>query len=162
MSWTAPPTYTTGMLITAAIANAQWGANLLLLATSIETSTGRISGEIKNYSQEIVTLTPSAGVLTVPLASGNNFKVTMAANITSIVVTGWVASKNNFFKIRFLQNGTGGFTVTLPNAGSSPPWLWAGNSVPTVTAGANKSTTVTADSDDGGATVFPALYTINA
>lgn len=156
MAWTTPPTYTTGQLITAAIANAQWRDNLNLIVTSIETSTGRLAGEIKNFREEL-TVVAAASTTTINLSLSNCFKVTLGANITTLTVSNWTASKGQPVTLRFLQDGTGGRTVALP-AG----WKWAGGTAPTITPTASKTDIVILYSDDGGTTIFASLFTASA
>lgn len=157
MSWTAPITYTTGMLMTAVIGNQQWRDNELLLATSIETSTGRIAGELKNFREEISSVAFSA-TPTFDMTAVNNFKFgVLTANVTAITVSGWTASKDQTIKIRFQQDATGGRTVAWP-AG----WKWSGGVVPVVSSGANKIDVIVLNSDDGGTTIFASFFVNNA
>lgn len=157
MSWTAPITYTTGMLMTAVIANQQWRDNSLLLATHIETATGRWNGELKNFREEVTTLANVAGTVAIDVSAANNGKLTLAANVSTITVTGWTAAKDQTYKLRLTQDGTGGRTVAWP-AG----WKWSGNAPPTMTATANKTDIVILSSDDGGTTIFASMFTVNA
>ncbi|HXI55314.1 MAG TPA: hypothetical protein VNO55_04615 [Polyangia bacterium] len=152
MAWTAPPTYTTGQLITAALANQQWRDNLNLLATSIETSTGRISGEIKNFSEEVTAVSFSA-TPTFDLSLSNNFKMSLTGNVTAITISNWVASKAKPVVIKLTQDATGGRTVTFP-AG----WKWASATVPVMTAAANKADILVLWSDDGGTTIYASMF----
>lgn len=157
MGWTATPTYTTGQLITAAIANAQWRDNLNLLATSIETATGRLSGELKNFREDVAAVAFSA-TPTFDMTNVNNFKFgVLTANVTAITVSGWTASKDQTIKVRFQQDATGGRTVAWP-AG----WKWPSNIVPVMSAGANKIDVVVLNSDDGGTTIFASFFVNNA
>jgi hypothetical protein len=157
MPWTSPPTYSTGQLVTAATANAQWRDNLNLLATSIETATGRLSGEIKNHREDLGTLTIAANAITLDLSLRNAFYVQLTANITSITVSNWVNAKQHLAALRLQQDGTGGRTVTFP-AG----WKWDGGTALAVPSGANKTCIVTLYSDDGGTSIFPQMYNTNA
>lgn len=157
MSFTTYSTAVAGSILTAAFWNQQVRDNGNVIITSIETSTGRISGEIKNFSEEITTLTISAGAITLDLSLSNDFKVTLNANITSISISNWVASKYKSIRLRLTQDGTGSRTVALP-AG----WKWSHGSAPTITATANKTDIIVLDSDDGGTTIFAARFIENA
>lgn len=145
----------TGDLATAALQN-QLIDNLAILKTSIAND-GRLSGELLAFREEVTTVAVAAGVVALNLALSNNFKTSITANITSITLSGWTASKVTPVVLRLTQDGTGGWTVALP-AG----WKWASAAVPTVTLTANKTTIIVLYSDDGGTTIFASLYTANA
>jgi len=156
MAWTTPTSRSTGNLITASIWNTDLVDNLNILKTSIAND-GRLSGEIKNFREEITTVTISAGTATFDLSLSNTFKCSLTANITTFTVSNWTASKTATVSIRLTQDATGSRTVALP-AG----WRWAGGTAPTITGTANKADILILYSDDGGTTIFPALYTQNA
>lgn len=155
MAYTILPHVSTGDLATAALHNALLD-NQLVLKTSINDD-GRLDGEIKTFREEIVTLAIAIGVIAVDLSLGNNFKVSLIANITSIVVSNWTASKAATIALKLTQDGTGSRTVVFP-AG----WKWANGSAPTVTATANKTDIIILFSDDGGTTIYASMYTQNA
>lgn len=156
MSWNTPVPATTGELYTAARYNTDVIDNLNTLKTSISNA-GLINGEIQAVRGSITTLTISSGVISPDVSVSNAFKVTLSANVTSIVVTGWTAAKETTATIRFTQDSTGGRTVAFP-AG----WKWAGGAAPTITATLNKTDIVVLYSDDGGTTIFASLFTQNA
>lgn len=156
MSFTAYATWVAGSILTAAQLNQQLRDNGLILKTSIADD-GRISGEIKYHRQDPSTVSISAGTASYDVSLFNSFKTTLNANITTFTVTGWTASKAQTVVIKLTQDGTGSRTVAFP-AG----WKWAGGSAPTMTATANKTDIVTLYSDDGGSTIFAAMFTQNA
>jgi hypothetical protein len=118
---------------------------------------GGLSGRIKNFNEDISTLTISSNAITLDLSVANDFKVSLTANITTITVSNWTASKSTPVVLRLTQDGTGGRTVTLP-AG----WKWSGGTAPTITATANKTDIILLYSDDGGTTIFASMFTQNA
>jgi len=118
---------------------------------------GGLTGRIKDFNEDISTLTISANAVTLDLSVANNFKVSLTANITTITVSNWTASKATTVTFRLTQDGTGSRTVAFP-AG----WKWDGGTAPTVVATANKTTIVVLYSDDGGTTIFASLFTANA
>ena len=89
-----------------------------------------------NYSEVSNVLSYSGGTLTLDMANGNTFIVTMNANVSafSIVNTDTSFSANRAYSITLVlkQDATGGRTVTWP-AGT----LWAGGSAPTLSTAAN-------------------------
>lgn len=154
MSYTVLAHVATGDLATATLQN-QLIDDLAVLKTTIAND-GRISGEIQNFREELTTVA-AAGTTTINLTLSNCFKVTLGANIATLTVSNWTASKGQPVTIRFLQDGTGGRTVAFP-AG----WKWPGGVAPTITATANKTDIVVLYSDDGGTTIFASLFTVNA
>lgn len=156
MAWTSPFTWTFKYVPTFAFLNTEIRDRFNLLATSIDTSTGRLSGELKTFREEITTVAFSA-TPTFDLSLSNNFKLTLTGNVTAITVSNWTASKAATVVIRLTQDGTGGRTVVLP-AG----WKWAGGGAPTITPTLNKTDILVLYSDDGGTTIFASMLTANA
>jgi hypothetical protein len=155
MSYTVLPHVATGDLATAALHNALLD-DLLILKTSV-LDDGRLYGELRNFREEIGTLTISSGTITLDLSTSNNFKVSLTANVTTITVSNWTASKAASVVLRLTQDGTGSRTVAFPSG-----WKWPGGSAPTMTATANKTDIVILWSDDGGTTIFASLFTVSA
>lgn len=155
MSYTVLAHVATGDLATATLQN-QLIDDLAILKTTIAND-GRVSGEIQNFREDISSVAFSA-TPTFSLTSFNNFKLgVLTANVTAITVSGWTAAKFQTVTIRFTQDATGGRTVAFP-AG----WKWSGGNVPVIASGASKNTIIILSSDDGGTTIFAALYVINA
>ena len=155
MSYTVLSHVATGDLATAALQNLLID-NLAVLKTSI-VDDGRINGELKNFREEITTLTVTGNAITLDLSVSNAFKCSLMANITTLTVSNWAASKATPVTLRLTQDGTGGRTVALP-AG----WKWAGGTVPVITPTLSKTDVIVLWSDDGGTTIFAALFTSNA
>lgn len=95
-------------------------------------------------------LTNSAGTVDVDLDAGakENFTLLLAANVTTFNVTdlpgvGYVAE----FEVEIKQNGTGGYTVTLPASFKA-----TGGSDTAVALAANAVTVLSAKSFDNGTT----------
>lgn len=156
MSFTTYATAIAGSILTAAFWNQQIRDNGNVIVTSIETSTGRLSGELKNFREEVTTVTFSA-TPTFDCSLSNAFKITLTNNVTSISVTNLTASKATPVTIHFIQDGTGGRTVAIP-AG----WKSTNGIAVSVATGANKHTILTLYTDDGGTTVFASTYVVNA
>lgn len=84
-------------------------------------------------TETVSTLTPSAGAVTINLALGNMFQITLNQNITTTTFTNVpAAGKGQGITIEVKQDATGGRTWTWP---ASVKWS-GGTYVPTVTANA--------------------------
>lgn len=142
--------------MTVAQLNQQIRDNLNILKTSIAND-GRINGEIQAFREDITTLTISSGTVSWNVSTANNGKLSLTANVTTLTVTGWTASKVVTATLRVTQDATGSRTFAFP-AG----WKWAGGSAPTITATANKTDIFVLYSDDGGTTIYASVFTQNA
>jgi hypothetical protein len=118
MAWTAPPTFSTGQLMTAALANAQWRDNPNLLATSIDTATGKLSGNWKNVYGDVPTPAISGGTLTIDCAAGNVIKVAFNANITTTTLQNIPATGKKFE-----------LEIYLVADGNTRTWAWLTSTV---------------------------------
>ena len=67
--------------------------------------------DLQVISHARVTISSTAGVLTVNGANGINFKVTLTQNITSVVPQNMEPGVPH--SIRFVQGGSGGYTVVF-------------------------------------------------
>lgn len=106
--------------------------------------------ELKNYRETRTAPAISAGVLTLDLANGNSFDITLTENVTSLVTTGWPASgKTGFLTLFLTQDATGSRTFAWPAA-----IIWAGGTVPTVSSTANARDIFTLVSNDAGVTPY--------
>lgn len=83
MSFTAYATAVAGSILTAAFWNQQVRDNGNVAFTSIDTATGKLSGNIKNHYEDIATPAISSNVLTVNFATANVIDVAFNANITT-------------------------------------------------------------------------------
>jgi hypothetical protein len=152
MPWTDPFSAIPGQLMTAALWNVQVRDNLNILKTSVAND-GRLNGEFITHRGAVVALAIVAGVVAVDLAAANAFALTLVAPVTAINVTGWAAAKEKTITIRITQDATGGRTVAFPAA-----WKTS-YSVPLfMPAAANQNLIVVLYSDDGGITVFAAVF----
>lgn len=129
----------------------------ILLVDSTMSATGGLTNRIKVFNEDVSTLTISANTITLDLSVANNFKVSLNANITTITVSNWTASRGTPVLLQLTQDGTGSRTVAFP-AG----WKWSYGTAPTVTATANKTDIVMLWSPDGGTTIFAALFVVSA
>lgn len=110
------------------------------------------NANIESFTETLSPLTAAAGVLTVDLTSGTVFTHTLSANITSISVINLpspMTNKAQTFSLRFVQNATGGYTVTWP---ASFLWSNGGADKPVVTPQANAVDIFSFTTYDGGAT----------
>ena len=87
----------------------------------------------KDYAHATTSPTISSSAITFNLADGNDFDVTLNANIATISVTNWPSTTNRVsFLTAFTQNSTGGHTVSFPST-----WRYAGGAHPTVSSSAS-------------------------
>lgn len=97
-------------------------------------ATGGILG---TYAETGATLTPVAGVLTIPL-DGKTYAVTLTAAITSITTTAPDAPNVGSAVVYFQQNSTGGYAVSIPAT-----WYWADGVITPIATAANAKTRLT-------------------
>lgn len=90
----------------------------------------------------------SAGALTIDLTDPAGFVVTLNQNVTSLTFANAPSDKAVVFTIKWVQDGTGGRTVTWPGSVQGSP------SQPSGTAG--EVTIQSFYTDDGGTTVYQA------
>lgn len=156
MSWTIPATAIAGDVLTAAWLNTYLRDNTNLLKTSVF-SDGRISGEIRNFREDVATLSIVAGTIAPDLGTANVFKVTLSANVTDISLTGWTTLKSATAVIKFTQDGSGGKTVAFPGG-----WKWSNGVAATMPSAASKTLIVLVTSFDGGSTIYASIVVTNA
>jgi len=105
-----------------------------------------LNAVIKAYSEALQTPSSAAGVLTLDLATGNNFHVTMTEDITSVVISNPKASGvSQNFTVKLEQGGAGSFAITLPAAVA-----YDGGSAPTLVTAAGEYDRLGFISEDGG------------
>ena len=93
-------------------------------------------------------LTNSSGTVTVDCTLGKSFTITLAANVTTLALTNLNgAGFATEIEIEIKQNGTGGFTFTLPASFKA-----LGGSDTAIAAGANAVTVISAKTFDNGTT----------
>lgn len=95
-----------------------------------------------------VSLSPTAGVVTLDLSSPAGFVVTMSENITTLNFNSAPAGRYVVFAVTFVQDATGGRTVTYPAAVQGSPVQPA--------AGANAITVMSFVTWNAGATIYQA------
>lgn len=104
---------------------------------------------LEDYAETRTAPAISAGALTLDLANGNVFEVTLDQDVTSITVQNAPASgKAGSFTLIFRQDATGGRTVSWPAS-----FEWEG-AAPTVSSPANAVDVYTFLTTDGGATWY--------
>lgn len=95
----------------------------------------------------ISTVAPSAGTVTLDLAVSRNFIVNLTGNVTTLTLSNVPGSGVVDIDIDFVQDATGGRTVSLPASFKA-----LGGSDTVVDATANKVTVLSAKTKDNGTT----------
>lgn len=90
----------------------------------------------------------SGGTLTINLADPTWYRVTLNQNVTTITFTNFPTGKVPVFAIEFVQDGTGGRTVTFPGSVVADD----GGSIPAPATAAGAATVYTFSSSDNGTT----------
>lgn len=96
----------------------------------------------------------ATGNVTLNLANGNIFTLTLTGNVT-LAVSGAVNGKGCSFTLYLVQDGTGSHTVTWPTGTK-----WSGGA-PTLSTAANSVDIVVFESIDGGSTWYGSLVGTN-
>jgi hypothetical protein len=97
----------------------------------------------------------ATGSVTLNLANGNVFNVTLTGN-TTFTFSGATAGKACSFGVYMHQDSTGGRTVTWPTSVK-----WPGGSAPTVSSDASATDIFVFESLDGGTTWYGSLVGVN-
>lgn len=106
------------------------------------------SPKLRDYSEEQATPSSAAGVLTLDYSTGPVFEVTLTEDVTDVDVTNVpVSGDAAAITIIFVQDGTGGWTVTF-----GAEFTWPGGTAPTITAAAAAVDVITAITTDNGTT----------
>ena len=102
--------------------------------------------EFQDYAETSPSQSGVTGGVTIDFAAGPHHEITHGAgNITSVTVNNWPASgKTGSLTVDYVQDGTGGRTVTHPSG-----TVWAGGA-PTFDTAASKTNRVTYVTRDGG------------
>lgn len=90
--------------------NATKGSVILAAGTNLDVSDEDVIGVKTITSSGPETQTTSGSTLTIDLSTGMHHRITLASNITTVSLTDPVGPGH--FTLEFVQNGTGGFTVT--------------------------------------------------
>jgi hypothetical protein len=111
--------------------------NFVDLSTDQSTIAGNktFSGKIKatNYITTVPANTTAAATTALDFSTGNIFKISLGANITTLNITNPTAGT---YLLEIIQGGT--YTMAFPTA-----WKWSGGSAPTITATATKVDIIT-------------------
>lgn len=107
---------------------------------------------LKDYAVKHNTIVSSSAVITFDFTTGNSFDVVLFENITSITISNPpTAGSFGEIIIKFIQNGTGNWTV----GGWPASVLWPGGSAPTITTTATTGTDlITLKTHDAGSTYY--------
>lgn len=127
-----------------------WSGNIIMSGAKIFMADQILDQPVvRDYAIENATPSSSSGTLTLDYTTGPDFSVTLTENVTTLTLSNWPASGNSgVMRVKFKQNGTGGYSVTWPAA-----IKWPGGTAPTQTTGANKWDRYVFVTDDGGTIV---------
>ena len=123
----------------------QWVAVVNEVGAYLSLAGGSVTGAIDLKVQAVA---QSGATLTINRSIAENCVVSLTANVSSIVVTGWPASGFTG-KMRLIVGNTGAFTLAGWPAGT----IWPGGTAPVITSGAGKKDIFLLMSDDNGATI---------
>lgn len=136
------PTQTgnSGKFLTTDGSTASW-ATPVLLGSNVD---------FTNRYTEIMTTISATATTTINCSLGNNFAVSLGANITSLAFSN-VPSSGQLYTCTLIltQDSTGGRTITWPTS-----FKWQAATAPTLTAAANKSDIITIFTYNNGANWF--------
>jgi hypothetical protein len=140
-----------GAVTSAKIAANAVGANQLQDGIPINMQGALLSGpELRLYSETSPVPMISAGALTLDLATGNVFEVTLTGNVTSLVLANPpAAGRAGSATLILKQDATGGRTLAWPSS-----VRWAGGTPPLVTLATNAVDVYAFITRNGGATWF--------
>lgn len=96
---------------------------------------------------EYAVATPSSGAVTLDRSNKGYYSVTLTADLTALTLTGAVSAESNELNVMFIQDGTGGWWVTVPTNVTMPK-----GELSLVSAGAGDKSLVRFISLDNGAT----------
>jgi hypothetical protein len=99
---------------------------------------------ITSYRETGATLTPVAGVLTIPL-DGRVYTVTLTANVTSVLTTAPTAPECGSAVVYINQDATGNRAFPFPAT-----WRWPGKAVTAITLTANAQSELLLNSTPAG------------
>lgn len=106
-------------------------------------------------SETIVTNAAATGAVSLNLANGNVFNLTLTG-ATTLTLTGATSGRACAISIYLRQDATGGRSVTWPTGSK-----WAGGSAPTLSSAANSLDIVVFESLDGGTNWYGSLVGTN-
>jgi len=140
-----------GAVTAAKIAADAVGASQLQDGIPIDMQGALLSGaELRHYSETSPTPAISGGVLTLDLATGNVFEVTLTEDVTSLVLANAPAAATAGSATLLLkQDATGGRAVTWPAS-----VRWAGGEPPAISTPAGAVDVLAFVTRDGGATWY--------
>lgn len=99
------------------------------------------------FERKVNSPTISSGTLTLDLATGRYFKVTLDANVTTLTFSNVPSGVDCTVDLKLVQDATGSRTFAWPASVK-----WANGYIPTVTATASNYDIFTLHTDDGGTT----------
>lgn len=104
------------------------------------------AGTVNLSHAPFTALVISANAVTIDLALGGIFELTLTSNVTTVTMSGVTNGDANFFTLRIEQDGTGGRTFTPPAS-----WKYSGGAY-VVSAGLNKADLLQGITYDDGTT----------
>lgn len=119
-------------------------------AVDFNGSTSSLTGvTLDQYGEVVESITQTTSTLTLDMSKGNTFAVTLQANVTTVAFSNVPAGKLVPITIEFIQDATGGRTVS----GWGTAVKWSGGTIPTLSATANATDVVAGYTRDGGTTI---------
>ena len=115
--------------------------------------------KINDLFSKVVTVTSSAGIATLDLSKGRNFKITTTENITEFVLSNRLDSDDHTsFTLKIVQGstarGVGVNTFKQTTGGTAIPVSWSGGVLPTVVNVGLKTDIYSFQTFDGGASLY--------
>ena len=115
--------------------------------------------KINDLFSKVVTVTSSAGIATLDLSKGRNFKITTSENITEFVLSNRLDSDDHTsFTLKIVQGstarGVGVNTFKQTTGGTAIPVSWSGGVTPTVVNVGLKTDIYSFQTFDGGASLY--------
>jgi hypothetical protein len=104
------------------------------------------AGSVNLSHAPFVTLSISTNAITIDLATGGLFDLTLTSNVTTVTMANPTSSEANFFSLRIKQDGTGGKAFTPPAS-----WKFSGGAY-IVSSAANAVDRLQGISHDNGTT----------
>lgn len=107
---------------------------------------------LKSNTYAASTPASSSGTLTLDLADGHEFNVTMTEAVTTLTLSN-VPTGVSFLTLDLTQDGTGGWAITWPASVK-----WDGGTAPTLTTAASANSVINMRTKDSGTTWQASLY----
>ena len=134
-----------------ALTTAEMDANFENLNTDKLEAGGDFTGDLKGYSEVILTTDPATGSINLDLSAANIFRLNLTGNTTVTFTNPPAAGSTSVATIVAIQDGSGGHTITWTGG------IYAGGVVPPASTGANEIDIWTAFTYDQGTSYVVSL-----